>query len=50
MIVVVGGDVLMIMIMTAKHQAKCNICKSVPIVSLRYRCLKCFNFYLCQVR
>ncbi|XP_072178254.1 dystrophin-like [Diadema setosum] len=33
---------------TAKHQAKCNICKECPIVGLRYRCLKCFNFDLCQ--
>ncbi|XP_065582815.1 utrophin-like isoform X3 [Artemia franciscana] len=32
----------------AKHQAKCNICKMSPIVGLRYRCLKCFNFDLCQ--
>ncbi|XP_071819644.1 dystrophin-related protein 2-like isoform X2 [Apostichopus japonicus] len=33
---------------TAKHQSKCNICKECPIVGLRYRCLKCFNFDLCQ--
>ncbi|XP_071957062.1 dystrophin-like isoform X2 [Antedon mediterranea] len=33
---------------TAKHQSKCNICKSCPIVGFRYRCLKCFNFDLCQ--
>ncbi|GFY61164.1 hypothetical protein TNIN_448301 [Trichonephila inaurata madagascariensis] len=33
---------------TAKHQAKCNICKQYPIVGFRYRCLKCFNFDLCQ--
>ncbi|XP_076307918.1 dystrophin-like isoform X3 [Tachypleus tridentatus] len=32
----------------AKHQAKCNICKQYPILGLRYRCLKCFNFDLCQ--
>lgn len=33
---------------TAKHQAKCNICRLYPIVGFRYRCLKCFNFDLCQ--
>ncbi|XP_071801510.1 dystrophin-like isoform X3 [Asterias amurensis] len=33
---------------TAKHQAKCNVCKEFPIIGLRYRCLKCFNFDMCQ--
>ncbi|BFZ09985.1 hypothetical protein BsWGS_13023 [Bradybaena similaris] len=33
---------------TAKHQAKCNVCKDFPIVGFRYRCLKCFNFDVCQ--
>ncbi|VEN49818.1 unnamed protein product [Callosobruchus maculatus] len=33
---------------TARHQAKCNSCKQFPIVGLRYRCLKCFNFDMCQ--
>lgn len=33
---------------TAKHQAKCNSCKQYPILGLRYRCLKCFNFDMCQ--
>lgn len=32
----------------AKHQAKCNICKQFPMIGLRYRCLKCFNFDVCQ--
>lgn len=32
----------------ARHQAKCNICKEYPIVGFRYRCLKCFNFDMCQ--
>ncbi|CAH0556639.1 unnamed protein product [Brassicogethes aeneus] len=32
----------------AKHQAKCNSCKQYPVVGLRYRCLKCFNFDMCQ--
>ncbi|CAG7815669.1 unnamed protein product [Allacma fusca] len=30
------------------HNAKCNACKCVPIIGLRYRCLKCFNFDMCQ--
>lgn len=29
-------------------QAKCNICKEYPIIGFRYRCLKCFNFDMCQ--
>ncbi|KAM7367861.1 hypothetical protein PAMP_014130 [Pampus punctatissimus] len=29
---------------TAKHQAKCNICKECPIVGFRYRSLKHFNY------
>lgn len=33
---------------TSKHQAKCNICKQYPIIGFRYRCLKCFNFDMCQ--
>eukprot|EP00095_Tigriopus_kingsejongensis_P011403 snap_masked-scaffold68_size422247-processed-gene-3.15 protein:Tk11403 transcript:snap_masked-scaffold68_size422247-processed-gene-3.15-mRNA-1 annotation:"isoforms a c f g h-like" len=33
---------------SAKHQAKCNICKQSPIQGFRYRCLKCFNFDMCQ--
>ena len=45
----------------AKHQAKCNACKMFPvnfilnkelfylkIVGLRYRCLRSFNFDICQ--
>ncbi|KAI1895763.1 hypothetical protein AGOR_G00110110 [Albula goreensis] len=33
---------------TAKHQAKCNICKDCPIVGFRYRSLKHFNYDVCQ--
>ena len=33
---------------SARHQAKCNICKVNPIQGFRYRCLKCFNFDMCQ--
>ncbi|XP_043191291.1 dystrophin-like [Amphibalanus amphitrite] len=32
----------------ARHQAKCNVCKEYPIIGFRYRCLKCFNFDMCQ--
>ncbi|XP_026867051.2 utrophin-like [Electrophorus electricus] len=33
---------------TARHQAKCNICKGFPIVGFRYRSLKHFNYDVCQ--
>ncbi|XP_053393774.1 dystrophin-like [Mercenaria mercenaria] len=33
---------------TVSHDAKCNICKVYPITGLRYKCLKCFNFNICQ--
>ncbi|XP_067947788.1 dystrophin-like isoform X2 [Watersipora subatra] len=33
---------------SCKHQAKCSLCKMSPIEGLRYRCLQCFNFNLCQ--
>ena len=32
----------------AKHNAKCGVCKRVPITGFRYHCLKCFNFDLCH--
>ena len=31
------------------HEAKCSVCKSFPIIGLRYRCLKCLNTDICQV-
>nr|XP_009938126.1 PREDICTED: dystrotelin [Opisthocomus hoazin] len=31
------------------HHARCRVCKVFPITGLRYRCLKCLNFDLCQV-
>ncbi|XP_054826112.1 dystrotelin [Eublepharis macularius] len=31
------------------HQVKCNICKTFPIIGLRYQCLKCLNVDICQV-
>ncbi|XP_059708324.1 dystrotelin [Haemorhous mexicanus] len=30
------------------HQAGCRVCKVFPITGIRYRCLKCLNFDLCQ--
>lgn len=30
------------------HDIKCQLCKTKPIVGLRYRCLKCFKFNICQ--
>ncbi|XP_033736726.1 dystrophin-like [Pecten maximus] len=33
---------------SVKHESKCNICKSCPIVGFRYKCLLCFNFDMCQ--
>ncbi|OQV19328.1 Dystrophin [Hypsibius exemplaris] len=32
----------------SRHHAKCNVCECFPINGLRYRCLKCFNYDLCQ--
>ncbi|XP_075385126.1 dystrotelin [Tenrec ecaudatus] len=31
------------------HPVRCSICRNFPITGLRYRCLKCFNFDICQV-
>ncbi|UJR30577.1 hypothetical protein I4U23_018104 [Adineta vaga] len=31
-----------------RHEAQCNTCKAYPIVGMRYRCLRCFNYDLCQ--
>ncbi|XP_004701622.1 dystrotelin [Echinops telfairi] len=31
------------------HPVRCGICRNFPITGLRYRCLKCFNFDICQV-
>lgn len=33
---------------TAKHNAKCKVCKMYPIVGFRYHCQKCFNYDLCH--
>ncbi|CAF4008779.1 unnamed protein product [Adineta steineri] len=31
-----------------RHEAQCNTCKAYPVVGMRYRCLRCFNYDLCQ--
>ncbi|KAE9548572.1 hypothetical protein FO519_008209 [Halicephalobus sp. NKZ332] len=31
-----------------KHEAKCNVCKMYPLIGLRYRCMKCINYDICQ--
>ncbi|KAM9249313.1 dystrotelin [Dugong dugon] len=31
------------------HPVRCSVCRNFPITGLRYRCLKCFNFDICQV-
>lgn len=30
------------------HDAKCSVCKMSPIAGLRYQCLRCFHYDLCQ--
>ncbi|XP_061760630.1 dystrotelin [Nerophis ophidion] len=30
------------------HNVRCHICKTFPISGLRYRCMRCVNFHLCQ--
>ncbi|PSN49323.1 hypothetical protein C0J52_04280 [Blattella germanica] len=30
------------------HGVKCSFCRMYPIVGLRYKCLECFRFNLCQ--
>lgn len=30
------------------HLVRCKLCGTKPIVGLRYRCLKCFRFNICQ--
>ena len=33
---------------TTVHPTKCKLCGANPIIGLRYRCLKCFKFNICQ--
>ncbi|XP_061834666.1 dystrotelin isoform X3 [Nerophis lumbriciformis] len=30
------------------HNVRCHICKTFPISGLRYRCMRCVSFHLCQ--
>ncbi|EDV21493.1 uncharacterized protein TRIADDRAFT_30356 [Trichoplax adhaerens] len=30
------------------HQTRCSVCKTAAFKGLRYRCLECFNFDMCQ--
>lgn len=34
---------------TVSHDAKCSACKCYPVIGLRYKCLRCFNYNLCQM-
>ena len=31
-----------------RHEARCDTCKAYPVIGMRYRCLRCFNYDLCQ--
>ncbi|XP_040840323.1 dystrotelin [Ochotona curzoniae] len=31
------------------HPVRCSICRAFPIMGLRYRCLKCLDYNLCQM-
>uniref|UniRef100_A0A8C8U3C4 Dystrotelin n=1 Tax=Peromyscus maniculatus bairdii TaxID=230844 RepID=A0A8C8U3C4_PERMB len=34
---------------TVTHPVRCSICGTFPIIGLRYCCLKCLNFDICQL-
>ncbi|KAL1771006.1 dystrotelin [Sigmodon hispidus] len=34
---------------TVTHPVRCSVCRAFPIIGLRYRCLKCLNFDVCQL-
>ncbi|XP_055472246.1 dystrotelin [Psammomys obesus] len=34
---------------TVTHPVRCSVCGTFPITGLRYRCLKCLNFDICQL-
>ncbi|XP_066089432.1 dystrotelin [Saccopteryx bilineata] len=34
---------------TVAHPVRCRICRNFPITGLRYRCLKCLDFDICQL-
>lgn len=31
-----------------RHEVKCKLCKAYPMIGLRYRCLRCFKYNICQ--
>lgn len=31
-----------------RHEVKCKLCKANPFIGLRYRCLSCFKYNICQ--
>ncbi|XP_003750755.3 dystrotelin [Rattus norvegicus] len=34
---------------TVTHPVRCSVCRSFPIIGLRYRCLKCLDFDICEL-
>ncbi|XP_052605609.1 dystrotelin [Peromyscus californicus insignis] len=34
---------------TVTHPVRCSVCRTFPIIGLRYRCLKCLSFDICQL-
>ncbi|XP_021029013.1 dystrotelin [Mus caroli] len=34
---------------TVTHPVRCSVCRAFPIIGLRYRCLKCLDFDICEL-
>ncbi|XP_028621658.1 dystrotelin [Grammomys surdaster] len=34
---------------TVTHPVRCSVCRTFPITGLRYRCLKCLDFDICEL-